>query len=172
MCEKLLVLTWTEGQASISDHCVLGIYCEVTLWWMSQDVIDDKLILDQIITWCFQAASQYLNRIMAPSYYLNQCWPRYDMSSEGEKRRTRRTFPMARPKCQMGDFTNLYEIYKAHQTNVWWIMKVFGLHCMSRGHKVNSPSKISIKIQNFSFTKMHLKISSAKWWPCFQGEMN
>ena len=37
--------------------------------------------------------------------------------SVGEKRRT---FPMARPKCLMGDFTNLYGIYKAHQTNVWW----------------------------------------------------
>ena len=26
-------------------------------------------------------------------------------------------------------------------------------------------SEIWIKTQNFSFTKMHLKISSAKWWP-------
>ena len=32
-------------------------------------------------------------------------------------------------------------------------------------------SKISIKIQNFSFVKMHLKISSAKWWPfCSNGD--
>ena len=59
-----------------------------------------------------------------PLLYLNQSW-----LSEGEKRRTRRTFPMARPKCLMGDFTNLYGIYKAHQTNVWWTMKVFRLHC-------------------------------------------
>ena len=36
---------------------------------------------------------------------------------------------MARPKCLMGNFTNLYRIYKAHQTNVWWTMKVFRLHC-------------------------------------------
>ena len=41
----------------------------------------------------------------------------------------RRTFPMARPKCLMGIFTNLYRIYKAHQTYVWWTMKVFRLHC-------------------------------------------
>ena len=26
-------------------------------------------------------------------------------------------------------------------------------------------SEILIEIENFSFTKMHLKISSAKWWP-------
>ena len=30
-------------------------------------------------------------------------------------------------------------------------------------------SEIFIKIQNFSFTKMHLKISSAKWWPFCPG---
>ena len=30
-------------------------------------------------------------------------------------------------------------------------------------------SKILIKIQNFSFTKMHLKISSVKWWPFCPG---
>ena len=36
---------------------------------------------------------------------------------------------MARPKCLMGDFTNLYGIYKAHQSNVWWTLKVFRPHC-------------------------------------------
>ena len=30
-------------------------------------------------------------------------------------------------------------------------------------------SEILIKIQNFSFTKMHLKISFAKWWPFSPG---
>ena len=31
-------------------------------------------------------------------------------------------------------------------------------------------SEILIKIQNFSFTKMHLKMLSAKWRPCCPGE--
>ena len=35
---------------------------------------------------------------------------------------------MAGPKCLMRDFTNLNRIYKAHWTNVWWIMKVFRVH--------------------------------------------
>ena len=30
-------------------------------------------------------------------------------------------------------------------------------------------SEILVKIQNFSFTKMHLKLSSAKWWPFCPG---
>ena len=34
-----------------------------------------------------------------------------------ENHRTRWTFPMARPKCLMIDFTNLIRIYKAHWTN-------------------------------------------------------
>ena len=52
-------------------------------------------------------------------------------ASVGEKRRT---FPMARPKCLMGNFPNLYRIYKAHQTNVWWTMKVFRLHSIAHKH--------------------------------------
>ena len=62
----------------------------------------------------------------------NERWvkPRgcFQYNSVGEKRRTSLTFPMARPKCLMGDFTNLYGMYKAHQTNVWWTMKAFRLH--------------------------------------------
>ena len=46
-----------------------------------------------------------------------------------ENHRTCQTFPMARPKCLMRDFTNLNRTYEAHQTNVWWTMKVFRLHC-------------------------------------------
>ena len=47
-------------------------------------------------------------------------------TSVGEKRRT---CPAARPKCLMRDSMNLNRIYKGHQTNVWWTMKVFSLHC-------------------------------------------
>ena len=39
-----------------------------------------------------------------------------------------RTCPMPKPKCLMRGFINLNRIYKAHQTNVWWTMKVFRLH--------------------------------------------
>ena len=52
-------------------------------------------------------------------------------SSVHENHWTHQTFLMARPKCLMRDFTNLNRIYKAHQTNVWWIMKVFQVHCYS-----------------------------------------
>ena len=52
------------------------------------------------------------------------------LCSVHENHRTHRTFPMARPKCPMRDFTNFNRIYKAHRTNVWCIMKVFRVHCL------------------------------------------
>ena len=64
-------------------------------------------------------------------YIFIYCGPRTGQfhgvwCSVGEKHQT---FPMTRPKYLMGNFTNLYRIYKAHQTNVWWTMEVFRLHC-------------------------------------------
>ena len=35
-------------------------------WWMPQDLTDDKSTLVQVMAWCRQATS----------HYLNQCWPR------------------------------------------------------------------------------------------------
>ena len=43
---------------------------------------------------------------------------------------------------------------------------------LSIGHLGTNFSEILIKTQNFSFTKMHLKILSAKWRPFVQGEMS
>ena len=43
-----------------------GISCELVLRWMSLDLIDDKSTLVQVMAWCHQATS----------HYLNQCWPR------------------------------------------------------------------------------------------------
>ena len=40
------------------------------LRWMPQDLTDDKSTLVQVMAWCHQAAS----------HYLNQCWPKSPMS--------------------------------------------------------------------------------------------
>ena len=40
--------------------------CEITLRWTSQGLTDDKSTLVQVMAWCCQATS----------HYLNQCWPR------------------------------------------------------------------------------------------------
>ena len=43
-----------------------GISCEIVIRWMSLDLTDDKSTLVQVMAWCRQATS----------HYLNQCWPR------------------------------------------------------------------------------------------------
>ena len=40
-----------------------GIFCEITLIWMSLDFADDQSTLDQVMAWCHQALSG-----------LSQCW--------------------------------------------------------------------------------------------------
>ena len=42
-----------------------GISREIALRWMLLDLIDDKSTLVQVMAWCRQATS----------HYLNQCWP-------------------------------------------------------------------------------------------------
>ena len=51
------------------------ISCEITLRWMSQGRTNDKSTLVQVMAWCPQATS----------HYLNQCWPR-SMSPYGVTR--------------------------------------------------------------------------------------
>ena len=43
-----------------------GVSCEIALIWMSLDLTDDQSTLVQVMAWCRQATS----------HYLNQCWPR------------------------------------------------------------------------------------------------
>ena len=43
-----------------------SISCEISLIWMSLDFIDDQSTSFQVMTWCHQVTS----------HYLNQCWPR------------------------------------------------------------------------------------------------
>ena len=43
-----------------------GISCELSLRWISLDLTDDKSTLVQVMAWCRQATS----------HYLNQWWPR------------------------------------------------------------------------------------------------
>ena len=52
-----------------------GIFYEIALRWMPQDLTNDKSTLVQVMAWCRQATS----------HYLTQCWPR-SMSPNGVTR--------------------------------------------------------------------------------------
>ena len=63
------------GWAIFKLNLVTGswvISCEIPLSWISLNLTDDKSTLVQVMAWCHQATS----------HYLNQCWPR-SMSSYG-----------------------------------------------------------------------------------------
>ena len=59
----------------ITQNINLANRCEISLRCMPQNLTDDKSILVQVMAWCHQATSRY----------LNQCWPRY-MSPYGVTR--------------------------------------------------------------------------------------
>ena len=50
----------------ISTINILSIFCEIATRWMPQHFTDHKSTLVQVMTWCRQATS----------HYLNQCWHR------------------------------------------------------------------------------------------------
>ena len=90
--------------------------------------------------------------------------------SVGKKCRTCQTFPTVKPKYLARDLTNLNRIYKAHQTNEWWTMKVFRSHwddifkCifMNENHRISN--KISLKYVLLGLTD---NISGlVQWKPC------
>ena len=60
-------------QILVTDVWVIS--CEITLRWVSQGLTDNKSTLVQVLAWCRQATSDY----------LNQCWPR-SMSPYGVTR--------------------------------------------------------------------------------------
>ena len=51
----------------VTDGC--NISSEIALRWISLELSDDKSTLVQVMAWCRQATS----------YYLNHCWPRSPM---------------------------------------------------------------------------------------------
>ena len=48
-------------------YIILIINCQIGLIWMAQGLADDKSTLAQVMAWCCQATS----------HYLNQCWHRF-----------------------------------------------------------------------------------------------
>ena len=73
---------------------------------------------------------------------------------------------MARPKCLMGDFTDLHRIYKAHHTNVQWTMKVFCLHwkyCLILSQGVSNAEWTFKDLDRGSLDQVRSGIRSVPW---------
>ena len=111
----IIVITWHHCQCFFSQFvAVIGLSwmtwllyfmtCQIISWHVGGPVLLPKLI--QLL----KSANEW--------FFINNGLVQDYSNSVGKKHRTHRTFPMARPKCLMGDFANLYGIYTAHQTNV------------------------------------------------------
>ena len=64
--EILMNIQITKFQANLSDWW----QCQIPFRWLSLDVTDNKSTLVQVMAWCHQASS----------HYLNQCWPGYGVT--------------------------------------------------------------------------------------------
>ena len=63
--EDVAVILKYTFQNHYMEHS-LGTHCEIALMWMPHNLADEKSLTVQVMAWCHQAIS----------YYLNQCWPR------------------------------------------------------------------------------------------------
>ena len=58
---------WIKSMILITKNSSSGTGCEFALSWMLQNLINEKSTLVEVMVWCSQAAS----------HYLNQYWPRF-----------------------------------------------------------------------------------------------
>ena len=123
-----------SGKGYLITQLIIDIILKMSLFVIVFDFI-------AIETWVNRTHRYHVIKLM---WFLDKILP---FSSVHENHRTCQTFPMARPKCLMRDFTNLNRIYKAHRTNVWWTMKVFRLHA--------SYNLLKFRLMNRDWVKLH-----------------
>ena len=112
-----------------------GISCEIAIICMSLDLTGDKSTLVQVMAWCRQAAS----------HYLNQCWPR-PMSPYGITR------PQWINSLRPGDKCNGVSIVQFSQDLIqFWLL----INWMFR--KEQNPMKVSFTFWTCYFSYMTLK---------------
>ena len=127
-----------QGVSYNNDNNVSAMveFCwKLTLCGLVRRHVGSGSTLAQVMSCCLMALSHYLNQcwhlisevlwdspesnftVSGEATILNNDFENYT-SSVRENHWTHRTFPMARPKCLMRDFTNLNRILKAHRPNV------------------------------------------------------
>ena len=90
----------------VTDSWVIA--CKIPLSWMSLNLTYDKSILVQVMAWCRQATS----------HYLDQCWPR-SMSPYGVTRPLKMMlscYRYCRNECNAHEITNQWNHNPAGQT--------------------------------------------------------
>ena len=126
--------------------------------------------LDQVMACCQ----------MAPSHYLNQCWLIInEVLGQSKEMLQISILDMSPRASELNHWGRVTHIYVSKLTIIGWDNGLSPGRCQAItwtnagllliGKFGTNFSEIRIKIQNFSFTKMHLKISSVKWQPFCPG---
>ena len=100
---------------------------------------------------------------MAPSHYLNQCWRVTGQFNPQEWNQLNSSLPAAYIRQWTG--SALVQIMACRLFGAKPLSKPINTVLLSIGPLGTNFSEILIKIQNVSFTKIHLKMPSAKWRP-------
>ena len=100
------------------------------------------------MAWCRQATS----------HYLNQCWPRSPTP-----------YGVTRPQCRIYASVDRVSIGSDNGLSPIWCQAIIWINAgiLSIGPLGTNFNAILLKVQNFAFRKMHLKISSVEWRPFF-----
>ena len=138
------------------------------LEWMLNHFVGGKSTLARVMAWCGQETN----------HHQNQCWPRSPVCHNMLPKRGQTRFTViftpttTPPPCiyasmnwiSIGSGDGLSPTYSAtsHYMNQYWLI-------VNWTFRNNLPSEIRIKIHDFSFMKIHMKISSVKWRPFCPG---
>ena len=102
-----------------------GIFCAILLIWMSISFTDDKSTLVQVMAWCRQATS----------HYLNQCWPRSKLP-----------YGVTRPQWVKVPVSYLWHIC----INIWLLMIFMIFSLIRRHHSIERMWSLDL-LQHFEY---------------------
>ena len=161
--------SWTPGWCGsnfkstifklIIQNSSLGTHCEIALMLMPQNLTDETLTLVQLIAWSRQARN----------HYLSQCSPRSVSPYGITKPQWVNSSPPSAAYMIQWIESALIQIMACRLFRTKPLSEPMQGYCQLIGMKFY---EILIKIQTFSFTKMHLKLSSAEWRPFCPQEMS
>ena len=150
-CWHQIVDIWTTFSWQKMCFCFDSNFTEVCAW----QYIYNESVLVSVMALCHQTMS----------HYLNQCWPRLMTSAiQGHNELTHLPHIYASVKWVSIDSDNGLSPGRC-QPIIWTNTDILSIR--TQGTYFN---EILFEIQIFSFKKMHLNMSSAKWRPFFPGE--
>ena len=129
---------------------------KIAVLWMAQN-FNEKSTLVQVMAWCLQATSHYLSQMLTQIYGTTMPQWVTGLTHWGQATHicvSKLTIIASDNGLSPG----------RRQAIIWNNAGILSIGLLGTNF-----SEILIEIHKFSFKKMRLKVSSAKWWPCCLG---